>query len=115
VQLDILVAGVDRDRVVHDFVDHDVVNVWRLIRLAKSWLGEVIPLSVAVARAAQREAIRLRPVMHRVQHSGALGIDEPHRSLAVQQLKTELGRRDGNPVSRCKSCALGEGEFLFAD
>ena len=46
----------------------------RLVRLAKRWLGEVIPLSIAVARAAQRGAIRLRFVMNGIEHSGICGI-----------------------------------------
>ena len=84
VKLDVLVVVVAADRVIHQFVDDNVADDNRAVVRARRVGGEGVKIIRPIRPAAIRNAVRLRPELHRVQNPAAVRLDEIKR-LALRR------------------------------
>ena len=65
--------------------------------------GERVKIIRPVRPAAIRNAVRLRPKLHRVQHPAAVGLDEIDRLARAIERETELRLRERNKTAPAES------------
>ena len=106
VKFDVLIVVVAADRVIHQFVDHNVADHNRAVVRPRRVGRERVKIVRPVRPAPIRNPVGLRPKLHRVQNPAAVGLDEVERfALAVErEAQLRLGERHktGRPHHRAR-------------
>ncbi|MDB4663168.1 hypothetical protein OAE52_00195 [bacterium] len=73
----------------------------------------MIPLHASIGGAAERIAVRLWPVMERVEHAITLGVEQPNHASVGREFEAKGGfiHRKGSATGQC--CTFGKSVFLL--
>ena len=112
VEFHVFVLRLAGDWMVHDLVDHDVMQARRAVGRAGRGPRKFADTGGPVRPASRRHAIGLRPEPHRIDHPGAIAANQKDGLALAAQSETQVCLREHRPPARGEQSAGGNDKLV---